>query len=79
MKRKILESFNLSNKNLKSIDKKDYRICDDRNTDLRIVSLELWSIFDFLNPDFLGTLKWFRAEYTMPMRVISNRTKDRKI
>ena len=28
---------------------------------------ELWSIFDFLNPDFLGTLKWFRAEYAMPI------------
>lgn len=28
---------------------------------------ELWSIFDFLNPDFFGTLKWFRSEYAMPI------------
>ncbi len=28
---------------------------------------ELWSIFDFLNPDFLGTLKWFKTEYALPI------------
>lgn len=30
---------------------------------------ELWSLFDFLNPDFLGTRKWFRTNFSIPIEV----------
>ena len=30
-------------------------------------SLELWSLFDFLLPGFLGTRRWFRNQFTLPI------------
>lgn len=33
---------------------------------------ELWSIFDFLNPGFLGTLKEFRSRFTVPIERYRN-------
>lgn len=52
-------------KSIKAL-KSDYRIAMT-GTPVENRLTELWSIFDFLNPDFLGTLKWFRAEYAMPI------------
>ncbi len=52
-------------KSIKSI-QADFRIAMT-GTPVENRLTELWSIFDFMNPDFLGTLKWFRAEYAMPI------------
>lgn len=30
-------------------------------------SLELWSLFDFLMPGYLGDTQWFRNQYTLPI------------
>ncbi|MCO4783955.1 MAG: DEAD/DEAH box helicase [Candidatus Cloacimonetes bacterium] len=38
-------------------------------TPLENNTLELWSLFDFLNPNFLGTRKWFRTNFSIPIEV----------
>lgn len=36
-------------------------------TPIENTSMELWSLFDFLMPGFLGTHEWFRREWALPV------------
>ncbi|MGD2092537.1 MAG: DEAD/DEAH box helicase, partial [Candidatus Aminicenantes bacterium] len=36
-------------------------------TPIENTSMELWSLFDFLIPGFLGTQEWFRREWALPV------------
>jgi SNF2 family DNA or RNA helicase len=36
-------------------------------TPIENTSMELWSLFDFLMPGFLGTQEWFRREWALPI------------
>jgi SNF2 family DNA or RNA helicase len=36
-------------------------------TPIENTSMELWSLFDFLMPGFLGTQEWFRGEWALPV------------
>ncbi|MCP4219751.1 MAG: DEAD/DEAH box helicase, partial [bacterium] len=38
-------------------------------------TLELWSLFDFLMPGFLGTKQWFQKEWTKPIEKQKDNTK----
>jgi len=39
---------------------------------------EYWSIFDFILPKYLGSLKWFNEEYAKPIEILQDKNKLKK-
>jgi SNF2 family DNA or RNA helicase len=39
---------------------------------------EYWSIFDFINPNYLGSINWFNGEYAKPIELNQDRKKLEK-